>query len=66
MSEQKFKNPFSSGLGKSGRMAAWVVAIAAVGAWSYIGSKDEKPTIFTKEEQDRWNQAKKNETAKQQ
>ena len=29
-------------------------------------SKDEKPTIFTKEEQDRWNQAKKNETAKQQ
>lgn len=30
MASQNFKNPFASGLGKNGRIAAWVVAFAIV------------------------------------
>ena len=38
MAEQKFKNPLSSGLGKNGRIAAWVVAFAIVVSGVLLGT----------------------------
>eukprot|EP00549_Striatella_unipunctata_P014584 CAMPEP_0118719382 /NCGR_PEP_ID=MMETSP0800-20121206/29445_1 /TAXON_ID=210618 ORGANISM="Striatella unipunctata, Strain CCMP2910" /NCGR_SAMPLE_ID=MMETSP0800 /ASSEMBLY_ACC=CAM_ASM_000638 /LENGTH=58 /DNA_ID=CAMNT_0006626747 /DNA_START=73 /DNA_END=249 /DNA_ORIENTATION=- len=53
-----FKNPLSSGLGKGGRMAAWAVAFAVVGVWTYYENKDNGRVLTTKE-RDMWNSAKK-------
>jgi len=58
------KNPFSSGLGKSGRMAAWVVAIGAVAAWNFYENRDNGAS-FSKREQYEWNKNKKDSKASQ-
>eukprot|EP00563_Minutocellus_polymorphus_P002007 CAMPEP_0181040012 /NCGR_PEP_ID=MMETSP1070-20121207/10811_1 /TAXON_ID=265543 /ORGANISM="Minutocellus polymorphus, Strain NH13" /LENGTH=66 /DNA_ID=CAMNT_0023117973 /DNA_START=22 /DNA_END=222 /DNA_ORIENTATION=+ len=59
--DKTFKNPLASGLGRNGRMAAWVVAIGAVAAYNYYGS--QKTGKFTKEEQEAWNKQKKEASA---
>eukprot|EP00555_Chaetoceros_dichaeta_P002756 CAMPEP_0198251212 /NCGR_PEP_ID=MMETSP1447-20131203/2117_1 /TAXON_ID=420782 /ORGANISM="Chaetoceros dichaeta, Strain CCMP1751" /LENGTH=64 /DNA_ID=CAMNT_0043936177 /DNA_START=139 /DNA_END=333 /DNA_ORIENTATION=+ len=56
-----FKSPLStlsSGLGRGGRIGAWVVAIGAVAAWNYYESKDDGQEM-SKEEQKHWNYEKK-------
>eukprot|EP00816_Leptocylindrus_hargravesii_P013218 CAMPEP_0196811548 /NCGR_PEP_ID=MMETSP1362-20130617/18552_1 /TAXON_ID=163516 /ORGANISM="Leptocylindrus danicus, Strain CCMP1856" /LENGTH=61 /DNA_ID=CAMNT_0042186877 /DNA_START=79 /DNA_END=264 /DNA_ORIENTATION=- len=60
------KNPLASGLGKSGRMASWVFAFAAVAGYSYYESmvKNANESTFTKEEQEKWNSRVKDEKAK--
>eukprot|EP00562_Extubocellulus_spinifer_P024709 CAMPEP_0178660424 /NCGR_PEP_ID=MMETSP0698-20121128/27126_1 /TAXON_ID=265572 /ORGANISM="Extubocellulus spinifer, Strain CCMP396" /LENGTH=68 /DNA_ID=CAMNT_0020303097 /DNA_START=65 /DNA_END=271 /DNA_ORIENTATION=+ len=52
-----FKNPLASGLGRGGRMAAWVVAIGAVAGYNYYQS--QQTGVFTKDERDEWNKKKK-------
>eukprot|EP00804_Cyclotella_cryptica_P005040 CCRYP_017583-RA/>CCRYP_017583-RA protein AED:0.22 eAED:0.22 QI:107/1/1/1/1/1/3/311/70 len=54
-----FKNPFSSGLGRRGRLAAWVTAIGVVAAWNYYESGEKTSESFTNEEQESWNAQKK-------
>eukprot|EP00956_Cyclotella_meneghiniana_P015222 scaffold23125_cov91-Cyclotella_meneghiniana.AAC.4 len=54
-----FKNPFSSGLGRGGRMAAWVTAIGVVAAWNYYENNYNTSESFSKEEQESWNAQKK-------
>ncbi|KAL3791947.1 hypothetical protein ACHAWO_009462 [Cyclotella atomus] len=54
-----FKNPFSSGLGRGGRMAAWVTAIGIVAAWNFYEDKNNTADSFSKEEQETWNAQKK-------
>lgn len=56
--KEGFKNPFSSGLGKGGRAAAWVVAIGAVAAWNYYENKSNGE-LFTQDELTQWNKSKK-------
>eukprot|EP00571_Detonula_confervacea_P006481 CAMPEP_0172328012 /NCGR_PEP_ID=MMETSP1058-20130122/60131_1 /TAXON_ID=83371 /ORGANISM="Detonula confervacea, Strain CCMP 353" /LENGTH=77 /DNA_ID=CAMNT_0013045109 /DNA_START=1217 /DNA_END=1450 /DNA_ORIENTATION=+ len=54
-----FKNPFSSGLGKTGRMGAWVAAIGIVAAWNYYENQNNTSDSFSKGEQESWNDQKK-------
>jgi len=54
-----FKNPFASGLGRTGRMGAWVVAIGAVVAYNYYDSLQKTSDSFSREEQEAWNKSKK-------
>eukprot|EP00934_Nitzschia_sp_Nitz4_P006450 Nitzschia sp. Nitz4//scaffold3_size479765//204454//204839//NITZ4_000086-RA/size479765-processed-gene-1.283-mRNA-1//-1//CDS//3329550716//6440//frame0 len=49
---------FSAGLGKGGRVAAWVVAIGAVATYTYMENRGNG-TIFSQEEQMKWNTNKK-------
>eukprot|EP00986_Skeletonema_menzelii_P019252 scaffold27348_cov234-Skeletonema_menzelii.AAC.2 len=58
------KNPFSSGLGRGGRMGAWVVAIGVVAAWNYYDNQKNTADSFSKEEQESWNTQKKAASAK--
>eukprot|EP00578_Thalassiosira_sp_NH16_P012140 CAMPEP_0181116108 /NCGR_PEP_ID=MMETSP1071-20121207/21776_1 /TAXON_ID=35127 /ORGANISM="Thalassiosira sp., Strain NH16" /LENGTH=78 /DNA_ID=CAMNT_0023200333 /DNA_START=55 /DNA_END=291 /DNA_ORIENTATION=+ len=57
-----FKNPFASGLGRSGRMGAWAAAIGIVAAWNYYDSQKNTSESFSKEEQQSWNAAQKKKT----
>eukprot|EP00569_Conticribra_weissflogii_P007833 CAMPEP_0171344460 /NCGR_PEP_ID=MMETSP0878-20121228/19428_1 /TAXON_ID=67004 /ORGANISM="Thalassiosira weissflogii, Strain CCMP1336" /LENGTH=75 /DNA_ID=CAMNT_0011847655 /DNA_START=76 /DNA_END=303 /DNA_ORIENTATION=- len=54
-----FKNPFSSGLGRTGRMGAWIAAIGIVAAWNYYENQNKNTTNFSSEEQAAWNEEKK-------
>lgn len=58
MATDKIKNPFSSGLGRNGKIGAWVMAFALVGAHNYRNSLKSSDT-FSKDEQETWNQEKK-------
>lgn len=53
-----FKNPFSSGLGRNGKIAAWGVAIIAVAGYQYYEGQSTRST-FTREEMQNWNENKK-------
>ncbi|KAL3757120.1 hypothetical protein ACHAWU_002959 [Discostella pseudostelligera] len=61
-----FKNPFSSGLGRGGRMAAWAVAIGVVAAWNYYDNQKNTSESFSKAEQESWNAQKKKQQQQQQ
>jgi len=58
------KNPFSSGLGKSGRLAAWMFAIGSVAAWNFYENRDNGAS-FSKREQEEWNKKTKDSKASQ-
>lgn len=56
-----FKNPLASGLGKGGKVGAWVVAIGAVAAWNYYENLSNGEE-FTKDELKTWNTGKKGDS----
>jgi len=59
MSENKgFKNPFASGLGRKGRVGAWVVALGVVTAWNFYENQSNGEA-FTSDELKQWNKDKK-------
>lgn len=57
-------NPLSSGLGKQGRAAAWVVAFLAVGGYNYYQSQMNSVENFPESEQTQWNKERKEEMKK--
>eukprot|EP00586_Coscinodiscus_wailesii_P020353 CAMPEP_0172500928 /NCGR_PEP_ID=MMETSP1066-20121228/144213_1 /TAXON_ID=671091 /ORGANISM="Coscinodiscus wailesii, Strain CCMP2513" /LENGTH=57 /DNA_ID=CAMNT_0013275429 /DNA_START=98 /DNA_END=271 /DNA_ORIENTATION=+ len=52
------ENPFKSGLGKGGRIAAWAAAFGIVAAWNYY-EKEQSRGTFSSDERDDWNAKKK-------
>mmetsp|Transcript_17840 Transcript_17840/g.38514 ORF Transcript_17840/g.38514 Transcript_17840/m.38514 type:complete len:93 (+) Transcript_17840:3-281(+) len=59
-----FNNPFSSGLGRTGKIGAWVVAIGVVAAWNYYENNYNTSDSFSKQEQESWNAQKKGSSDK--
>eukprot|EP00566_Odontella_aurita_P029629 CAMPEP_0113535210 /NCGR_PEP_ID=MMETSP0015_2-20120614/5577_1 /TAXON_ID=2838 /ORGANISM="Odontella" /LENGTH=70 /DNA_ID=CAMNT_0000434435 /DNA_START=342 /DNA_END=554 /DNA_ORIENTATION=+ /assembly_acc=CAM_ASM_000160 len=60
MAESKgMKNPFSSGLGRTGKIGAWFVAFGVVAAWNYYNTQGNTGGAFTKDELEAWNKNKK-------
>jgi len=54
----KMNQLLSAGLGRNGKVIAWVVAFGAVGGWNYYEREKSflsQPPKFTKEEQATWN-----------
>mmetsp|Transcript_23712 Transcript_23712/g.51218 ORF Transcript_23712/g.51218 Transcript_23712/m.51218 type:complete len:89 (-) Transcript_23712:286-552(-) len=54
-SPNSFKNPFSSGLSRGGRIGAWVAAIGIVAAWNYYDNRKNTADSFSTDEQGTWN-----------
>ncbi|KAL3931597.1 MAG: hypothetical protein SGBAC_011236 [Bacillariaceae sp.] len=49
---------FSGGLGKGGRVGAWLVAFGAVAAYTLYENRDNG-SVFSAEEQKKWNSQRK-------
>ena len=58
MEPKGFRNPLASGLSRNGKVGAWIVALGAVAAWNYYDNQRSSNGVFTKEEQESWNQKK--------
>jgi len=46
-------------LSKGGQAAAWIVAFGVVGAWQYYEMNRKNAEVFTKAEQEKWNEERK-------